>query len=242
MVVDAVRTYLDAANGLTELSRKQAVAAAKSLLRADGSVTPAAAGDADGPPPRVGQNIQALAGELIETSQANRAAITDLVRAEVGRALERMDVVPRTEYERVVRRVAELERRMAARHAVERVLTPRGGASSALPALRNVVGEGGPEEPVASTARVVEGEADGYRADEAGVVAGEGVEPKTAWKDHPRDDEGVDGAAEGVDSKAGDASGARPKAKVGTAKGTVNKTTRPRAAGKRTAKGKNAKK
>lgn len=121
MVVDAVRTYLDAANGLTELSRRDAVAAARALLRSDGRAVGAATAEGEAAP-RVGQSIQALAGELIETSQANRTAIADLVREEVGRQLESMDVVPRDEHERLVRRVAELERRLAARHAVERVL------------------------------------------------------------------------------------------------------------------------
>uniref|UniRef100_UPI0003675354 hypothetical protein n=1 Tax=Nocardiopsis lucentensis TaxID=53441 RepID=UPI0003675354 len=124
MVVDAVRTYLDAASGLTELSRKEAVAAAKALLRASGTAAPERAGG-EALPPRVGQNIQALAGELIETSQANRAAIAALVRSEVERQLERMDVVPRGEHDRLARRVAELERRLAARHQVsERVFAP----------------------------------------------------------------------------------------------------------------------
>ena len=150
MVVDAVRTYLDAANGLTELSRKEAVSAAKALLRAGGANgSPPPAGDgAQGPPPRVGQNIQALAGELIETSQANRTAIADLVRAEVGHALEQMDMVPRAEHERVVRRVAELERRLGARHAVERALAPRDGASSVLPVREEPTVSAEPE-PVA---------------------------------------------------------------------------------------------
>lgn len=244
MVVDAVRTYLDAANGLTELSRKQAVAAAKSLLRADGSVVPAA-GDTDGPPPRVGQNIQALAGELIETSQANRAAIADLVRAEVGRALEQMDVVPRAEYDRVVRRVAELERRMAARHAVERVLTPRGGASSVLPVPQSVVEVRG-EESAAPGTRLPRDEGAHTRAEEDGLAEGAGTqkadESETARKGHPQGGEGVGDTAEEAGPKAEDANGPRPKGRTGAAKGTVNKTTRPRAAGKRTTKGKNAKK
>src|SRR5699024_1606387 len=86
MVVDAVRTYLDAANGLTELSRRDAVAAARALLRSDGRAVGAATAEGEAAP-RVGQSIQALAGELIETSQANRTAIADLVREEVGRQL-----------------------------------------------------------------------------------------------------------------------------------------------------------
>ena len=121
MVVDAVRTYLDAANGLTELSRRDAVAAARALLRSDGRAVGATAAEGEAAP-RVGQSIQALAGELIETSQANRSAIADLVREEVGRQLQSMDVVPREEHERLARRVAELERRLAARRAVERAL------------------------------------------------------------------------------------------------------------------------
>ena len=74
MIVDAVRTYLDAASGLTELTRKRAVTAAKALLRAGGdrsdgvaaqfraSVEPTAEG-AEGPTaaPRVGRGIQTLA-------------------------------------------------------------------------------------------------------------------------------------------------------------------------------------
>ncbi|KOX19157.1 hypothetical protein [Nocardiopsis sp. NRRL B-16309] len=123
MVVDAVRTYSDATSGLTELSRKEAVAAAKALLKASGRpAAPAApAADQEAMPARVGQSIQALAGELIATNEANRTAIADLVRSEVAHQLERMDIVPRTEYERVVRRVAELERRLAARHMADRV-------------------------------------------------------------------------------------------------------------------------
>ncbi|WP_017611386.1 hypothetical protein [Nocardiopsis xinjiangensis] len=128
MVVDAVRTYLDAANGLTELSRRDAVAAARALLRSDGKAVGATAAEGEAAP-RVGQSIQALAGELIETSQANRSAIADLVREEVGRQLQGLDVVPREEHERLARRVAELERRLAARHAVERALMVENDAS-----------------------------------------------------------------------------------------------------------------
>ncbi|MFD6099554.1 membrane fusogenic activity family protein [Nocardiopsis flavescens] len=119
MVVDAVRTYLDAASGLTELSRKEAVAAAKVLLRAGGPAAPASEPEPGGTPPRVGPSIQALAGELLETSRANREALAELVRAEVEHRLERMDVVPRSEHERLVRRVVELERRLAARQGRE---------------------------------------------------------------------------------------------------------------------------
>ncbi|MFE1167932.1 membrane fusogenic activity family protein [Nocardiopsis sp. NPDC058789] len=224
MVVDAVRTYLDAANGLTELSRKQAVAAAKTLLRANGA-TPTVVVPEGEAPPRVGQSIQTLAGELIETSQANRAAVAELVRSEVRGALEQMDMVPRAEYERMVRRVAELERRMAARHAVERVLEPRGGASSELPV-----------EEKAPVARV-EPEA----AEEAPVP----VVPETAPESGEGESAPPEAAAEETaavadgDGAKGDDSG--NQAPDGAAK-PKPRTTRTRSTAKRTNKGKGAKK
>ncbi|MFW5419356.1 hypothetical protein J0910_22315 [Nocardiopsis sp. CNT-189] len=104
MVVDAVRAYTDATSGLAEPSRKRAVAAARTLIREGGGELPEEG---------VGQSIQALAAELIETGQSNREALAALVAAEVAAAVERLDVVPRTEYDRLARRVAELERRLA---------------------------------------------------------------------------------------------------------------------------------
>ncbi|MFJ9557647.1 membrane fusogenic activity family protein [Nocardiopsis sp. NPDC101807] len=239
MVVDAVRTYLDAANGLTELSRKQAVAAAKTLLRANGAGGPAlpGAGEGDTPPPRVGQSIQALAGELIETSQANRSAIADLVRAEVGRQLERMDVVPRGEHERLVRRVAELERRLAARHAVERALAPEaaGASSPASPAVP-AAGPAGEDADAARGPAVppeTEGAAAGGAPEVAEAPGGEGPEGSS------------DAAADGRDG-AGDADGEAGEAGEAGAAGTKSrtrapaKTARARSTAKRTPKGKGA--
>src|SRR5699024_12381603 len=82
--------------------------------------------------PRWGRSTQAWAAELVGTGHTNREAIADLVRGEVTRQLETMDVVPRGEYERLARRVAELERRLAARQAVERALAPQ-SATGGLP-------------------------------------------------------------------------------------------------------------
>lgn len=244
MVVDAVRTYLDAANGLTELSRKQAVAAAKSLLKANGSVSPQVA-EADGPPPRLGQNIQALAGELIETSQANRAAIADLVRAEVESALERMDMVPRSEYERVVRRVAELERRMAARQPVERVAASRGETSSTSPAP--VEGEEDRREPVPAPEASVAADSEAAAStvgsepvEETAPSSSESaVEGSSAGEERSEgSDEGSEEAAESEASDASKgASATRAKSRAGNAK-----TARAKTAPKRGAKGKGGKK
>ncbi|MEU3018502.1 MULTISPECIES: membrane fusogenic activity family protein [unclassified Nocardiopsis] len=257
MVVDAVRTYLDAANGLTELSRKQAVAAAKTLLRANGA-TPAPSVPDGEAPPRVGQSIQALASELIETSQANRAAVAELVRAEVRGALEQMDMVPRAEHERVVRRVAELERRMAARHAVERVLEPRGGASSELPdggkAPSGRVRAPEAETRAAEVADVADGAAPVVEPERAAApVEGEtsetGREDPASAKGDPSSEETApvaDGAAGGA-GDADPAEGARADTPAGSGAGRAKakapaRATRPRSTAKRTTKGKGAKK
>ncbi|WP_017582667.1 coiled-coil domain-containing protein [Nocardiopsis valliformis] len=258
MVVDAVRTYLDAANGLTELSRKQAVAAAKTLIRANGAAAPAE-GEA---PPRVGQSIQTLAGELIETSQANRAAVADLVRAEVRSALEQMDMVPRAEYERVVRRVAELERRMAARQTVERVLAPRGGASSVLPAREEGRGSAAQkeapavEEPVESEKAVPalssenawsseSGEhSEGGESGEAEQTARSADEDTSAADTPDTSAEGAEGGgdADGTEDEADPQAAAKRTASARSKAKTGAKSTRARSTAKRTTKSKGAKK
>jgi BMFP domain-containing protein YqiC len=245
MVVDAVRTYLDAASGLTELSRKQAVAAAKALLRANGPAAPVAA-EGESLPPRVGQSIQNLAGELIETSQANRAAIADLVRSEVGRQLERMDVVPRADHERLVRRVAELERRLAARHAVERVLAPaEAGASSPVrpsaaaetdgsrAEVSTGAGEGAAAESeergsgakAGSGAAATEGDAKATGVRDTQEVADGGAEASADAAGTAADD----GADDGADAQDADRAAARKPR-------TAAKTARARTAAKRTTK------
>ncbi|WP_017616455.1 coiled-coil domain-containing protein [Nocardiopsis salina] len=240
MVVDAVRTYLDAANGLTELSRRDAVAAARALLRTDQRSAGAAAGAEGESAPRVGQSIQVLAGELIETSQANRAAIADLVREEVGRQLETMDVVPRSEHERLSRRVAELERRLAARHAVERALSVDASAGPQ------------PSEPVAAPQREAGAEARDTSADEqapettdrsaqadteTGTEADPGSEPGADTGQSSGETSGAEPAEEPAKASGGGASG---QAKSGSKSGKA-RTTKPRSTGKRTTKAKTKK-
>ncbi|MEE2049956.1 membrane fusogenic activity family protein [Nocardiopsis tropica] len=240
MVVDAVRTYLDAANGLTELSRKQAVAAAKTLLRANGAGGPAlpGAGEGDTPPPRVGQSIQALAGELIETSQANRSALADLVRAEVGRQLERMDVVPRGEHERLVRRVAELERRLAARHAVERALAPEAaGAASPVAPAAGPAGQDADADTGAARGPAAppetEGAAGGGAPEVREAPGGDGSEGSSDAAADDRDGAG-DPAGEGEEAAPAEAGAAGTKARTRA----PAKTARARSTAKRTPKGK----
>ncbi|WP_017541764.1 coiled-coil domain-containing protein [Nocardiopsis halophila] len=222
MVVDAVRTYMDATSGLNELTRKRAVAAAKSLIRESG------AGE-DAPGEGLGRTIQALAAELIETGQANREALRELVRAEVGREMERRDMVPRSEYDRLARRVAELERRLA---------SVRGGAplwtraaavpEQAAPEQAAPEQEPEPEPAPAAVAEAPEAEAEKAEAVDAAPEASAGDTPA---QDAPAEaNTAGDGAAE--ESGAED-SAAKPKtpAKKGTARG---KSQQGKSTGKRT--------
>ncbi|MFY7069192.1 membrane fusogenic activity family protein [Nocardiopsis changdeensis] len=233
MVVDAVRTYLDAASGLTELSRKEAVAAAKVLLRAGGAGAPAAEQEPGGTPPRVGRTIQALAGELLETSRANREALAELVRSEVEHRLERMDVVPRSEHERLVRRVAELERRLAARSGRERV--------PSVPAVevRAVEVEEVPAAAVAAVATAVADPAPdgaaGQDAPEAPEAPVDAESPDGAAAAEPAREDGADGDAEEAGKKpAAKAGAAKPAAKGGRARaGAAKRTTKSRSATKK---------
>lgn len=222
MVVDAVRTYFDAASGLTELSRKQAVAAAKTLLRAGGTAEagPVEPGPDGVRPPRVGQSIQALATELIETSQANRAAIADLVAAEVRRAVERLDVVPRSEYERLVRRVAELERRLATRYPVVREPEP-------------------PVPPVPAGAEA-QAAADGAdtpaeSAPEPGAQARSAPEPSEERGPAPEEGGAREDAAEEAGPKRAAARTAKPKAKAATRARAGSKSAPKRTATRKSA-------
>ncbi|WP_028648330.1 hypothetical protein [Nocardiopsis sp. CNT312] len=219
MVVDAVRTYLDAASGLTELSRKDAVTAAKALLRAEGTAAPAPT-EHEAPPPRLGQSIQALAGELIETNRSNRSAIADLVRVEVGRQLERMDVVPRTEHDRLVRRTAELERRLAARQGVERPSAQAEGATAS--GARSVPSDGGAAPLPDGEAARAESGADGAEADEdPDGVARTGAPSAPGGED------------EDGDAKQHTAKKPAPRAKPRTAAKSTPKPARSRSTAKR---------
>ncbi|RKS07702.1 hypothetical protein DFP74_3385 [Nocardiopsis sp. Huas11] len=261
MVVDAVRTYFDATSGLTELSRKEAVAAAKALLKANGR--PAApAVEQEALPARVGQSIQALAGELIATNEANRTAIAELVGSEVARQLERMDIVPRAEYERVVRRVAELERRLAARHMVDRVPVSEvalvaasggavvGGGSVAGPgaAVRSAAPEEAEEaeEPVAGAAgaRTAAGAAEEEATADAVSGAESEDEPEAGSEpeagERARTGAGADDAEDAEDAAGTESGGAAPARKTTSRSKprTTTKSARARSAPKRTTKAK----
>lgn len=220
MVVDAVRAYFEAVNGLTELTRKRAVAAAKVILKAgeERSAAPApsgtrAAGSAGEPGDggqRAGSGIQTLAGELIETSQANREALNALVGSEVERALERMELVSRADYDRLARRVAELERRLAA----QRPLISTAPIHAAVPPVAAASAEAAEAEPVPSAAGAPAATADGYGKAAADAPTGSAAdadaagEPETSA--HTPDAAHGAGTSAAVDSTETETNGEAP--------------------------------
>src|SRR3954468_18676770 len=69
---DAWRAYLEMALGLTEVPRKRAQKVAGELVNRGGATA---------------TQLQGLVEDLMSTSMANRAALTNIVRFEVDRAL-----------------------------------------------------------------------------------------------------------------------------------------------------------
>lgn len=92
---DPLSRYIEAALGLTEVTRKRAEKLVKSLtqqgLQASG-------------------NVQELVDDLLERSQENRQAIVSLVRGESKRIVKSMGLATRSEVERLQRQVTDLRR------------------------------------------------------------------------------------------------------------------------------------
>ncbi len=91
---DALRGYLSMANGLAEVSRQRAAAAAKALLT-QGEAT--------------AEQVSQLTDELIETSRSNREALSNLIRYEVDRTLDQMGLVTSDKFRALAARIATLE-------------------------------------------------------------------------------------------------------------------------------------
>lgn len=101
---DALKTYLSLANGVTEVTRQRARAAARALQEQSGA--------------RADQ-VSALAEDLRAQSRANRDAVTTLVRFEVDRALGRIGLASADEVAELSARVRVLEARLRALSAAE---------------------------------------------------------------------------------------------------------------------------
>lgn len=105
-MLDGLRGYLQLANGLTDVTRERARAAAKALL-AQGE-----AGVGAVVPPPLRAQVAALTDDLVATSRANRDLLVGLVRAEVEHSVARLGLVSAAELEAATRRARLLERRV----------------------------------------------------------------------------------------------------------------------------------
>ena len=107
MVLDGLRGYLQLANGLTDVTRERARAAARALV-AQGEARVGAV-----VPTSVQAQVSSLTEDLMATSNANRHLLVNLVRGEVERSVARMGLVSTKEMDAAERRAAKLERRVA---------------------------------------------------------------------------------------------------------------------------------
>lgn len=95
---EAIQKYLEAASGVTNLTKSKAEQIAKQLVRSG-----EAASD------QVGEVVD----QLMERQRKNQEAVTALVRSETSRAIRAMGLASRSEVERLQKQVADLKREVA---------------------------------------------------------------------------------------------------------------------------------
>ena len=152
MAFDALRGYVQLANGLTDVTRQRALQAARQMLEQGGDVvdlamsTAASAG--------VARQAQALAEDLLATSRTNRDLMIGLVRTEVERAVARMGLVGADELAAMTRVVDRLQSQLDAAIAFGGELLPSGSdhgrGQAAAPARQTPPAQGRPPTKVAA--------------------------------------------------------------------------------------------
>ncbi|GAA2842843.1 phasin family protein [Kribbella solani] len=100
MVMDALRGYVQLANGLTEVTKQKAQTAAKALLQQTGADT-------------LTNRVTDLADEIVATSKSNRQLLQAIVSNEVEGAVARLGFVRAEEVAALTRRVKALETELA---------------------------------------------------------------------------------------------------------------------------------
>jgi polyhydroxyalkanoate synthesis regulator phasin len=104
MVMDALRGYVQLANGLTEVTRQRAQQAAKALLQQSGAES-------------LTTRVSDLADEIVATSKSNRQLLQAIVANEVEGAVARLGFARVEEVAALSRRIQKLEREVAEEHA-----------------------------------------------------------------------------------------------------------------------------
>lgn len=116
MVMDALRGYVQLANGLTEVTRQRAQQAAKALLQQTG---------ADSLTAGITTKVTDLADEIVATSKSNRALLQAIVTNEVEGAVARLGFVRSEEVAALARRVESLEKELAAAGSAQKAATAK---------------------------------------------------------------------------------------------------------------------
>lgn len=102
---NALSKYVEAATGLTQLTKAKAEQIVKQVLKQGSGVTGSASG---------------LVEDLLDRSRRNREAITSLVKSETQRAVKAMGFATQADVERLERQVAEVRRSSAAKKATKK--------------------------------------------------------------------------------------------------------------------------
>ncbi len=127
MAFDALRGYVQLANGLTDVTRQRALQAARQMLDQGGDVVDLAVSTAVSG--GVARQAQALAEDLLATSRTNRDLMIGLIRTEVERAVARLGLVGADELAAMIRVVDRLQSQLDAAIAFGGDLVPSGGDS-----------------------------------------------------------------------------------------------------------------
>jgi polyhydroxyalkanoate synthesis regulator phasin len=145
MVTDALRGYVQLANGLTEVTRQRAQQAAKALLQQSG---------ADKLTSGLTARVSDLADEIIATSKSNRQLLQAIVANEVEGAVARLGFVRVEEVAALSRRIETLEREVAGASAAAADLSAP--AAPAAPAPAEPAPAPTPAEPARTSAAPAE--------------------------------------------------------------------------------------
>ena len=146
MVMDALRGYVQLANGLTEVTRQRAQQAAKALLQQTG---------ADALTSGLTGKVTDLADEIVATSKSNRQLLQAIVANEVEGAVARLGFVRSEEVAALTRRVEGLERELADANEALAATAPAAASGSApvkAPAKKAPVKKASAKKPVAKKA------------------------------------------------------------------------------------------
>lgn len=92
---DPLARYIEAATGLTKMTRDTAEKVVRSLVEQGQTAA---------------SDPQQLVEQLVERSQANRQALIGIVRSETKRAVKRMGLATQADLERLQRQVGDLRR------------------------------------------------------------------------------------------------------------------------------------